>query len=271
MRTFLILILIFIGFDTIGQGKWNVKSDVNFERYSYYKGTIDGKYPISMRIEETNQSCAELVSRWTPRLVYGWYSYQKIGKKIPLVGHTCYADACETSLELFVPNDPIDYEFDENCNMSNFKEKFTIMPGSDQMTWTLLGKEPVPVELDAIHTFSWKTDATLSLSINEQNIAIFDLNKIAKNEYIEQIDIIAQKRVNKLFHVIIKYSHQSNPGSFGHGACGAGIEEYIGYLKIDQNFSLIKFDQIQSQSCINSIYEAEINYDIQRPELGISH
>lgn len=126
--------------------------------------------------------------------------------------------------------------------------------------------------METKHPYNWKTKAIITLEINNHEIANFDLTSLTKNEFIEKVKIIAQKRVNQSFHLILEYYHQSNPGSFGYGMCGAGIEEFIGYLKVNQDFDIEQFDQIQTLSCINSIdLTDQIIFDKENPELGISN
>lgn len=137
MRTILIIIFGILSFQLVGQANWYFDSEVRFDRYSEYSGLIGDKYPITMHIEETAEPCNDNHTKLTPRLVYGWYKYDRIGKKIPLIGHVCYADLCETSMKLFVPKDPIEYQFDGNCNLINAKETFYTPQGTSNMVWQM--------------------------------------------------------------------------------------------------------------------------------------
>jgi len=196
--------------------------------------------------------------------------YDKIGKKIPLVGHVCYADACETYKVLYVPDDPVNYSFDDSCGMSDAKEVFRQErfwdPG--QMVWRMKGGEELPVDLETEHEFSFFTQANLILKMNDIGFAKFDLSRLTDNKYIDYVEILGQKWIDNHFHIIFKYSHQSNPGSYGYGNCGSGIEEFLGYIKVDKNFDVAAFKTIQTHSCIES-KDTEVIYDIDKPELGI--
>ena len=271
MRTILIIIFSILCSQLVGQTRWTFNSEVRFDRYSEYKGLIGDKYPITMHLEETAKSCNDQGTRWTPRVVYGWYKYDRVGKKIPLVGHVCYADMCETSMKLFVPNDPIEYQFDSDCDVINAKETFYTPQGTSNMVWQMSNGKSLPVKLESTHPYDWKTKAIITLQINGLQISSFDLTSLTKNEYIENVKILSQKRTNGSIHLIFEYYHQSNPGSFGHGMCGAGIEDFIGYLKVNKDFDIEQFDQIQTRSCTKSIdYSDRVIFDKENPELGIS-
>ena len=271
MRILVLILFIISSNSLFGQGEWSFKQKVDFDRYTTYQGTIDEKYPITMYLINSYESCSEDYSRWTPRKVYGWYMYDKVGKKIPLVGHVCYADACESLLELYVPEDPINYLFDENCNLLEAKEVFRQERGWDSNTfeWQMKGGQKYLVHLKPIYKFSWSTKANVTLTINNVDIETYSISELAENESIEDIAILGEKRVGDKFHLLFKYSHQSNPGSYGFGICGAGIEEFIAHLVVDRDFEVVSFKKIQLHSCIESFDNDDIFFDANRPELGI--
>ncbi|MEQ8553905.1 MAG: hypothetical protein RIC06_08440 [Cyclobacteriaceae bacterium] len=266
-----IILIMLTASQTFAQSEWSIDHEITFDRYSVYEGAINDKYPIIMRLEESSKSCNEMASRWTSRLVYGWYMYKKIGKKIPLVGSVCYADPCEKFQELFVPADPINYTFNDKCDIIEFKEKFTQNRGDKVFYWKQNGGNTYPVTLNVTHEFSWKTSALLHFQINGLTITDINLTQLSQNEYIEGIKLIAQKAVSGQYHILLEYYHQSNPGSFGHGACGAGLEEYIAYLILNRNFEIESFEKTLYRSCINNIFSDEKPYDLERPELGITN
>ena len=271
MKTVFLIVSLISSHHLIGQANWSFVPKIDFDRYASYQGTINGKYPITMYLEESYKPCKEDYSRWTPREVYGWYMYDKIGKKIPLVGHVCYADVCESLLELFVPENPIDYTFDEDCSLIGAKEVIRQKNGwaSNRYEWQMKDAQSYPVYLEPTHAFSWSTQATLLLKINNIEIESFNLTELTENEYIENIEILGEKRVEDKFHLLFKYSHQSNPGSYGFGMCGAGVEEFVGHMAINSNFEVASFEKIQTRSCINSSDNVEVFFDVSHPELGL--
>ncbi|WMN11606.1 hypothetical protein QYS49_38995 [Marivirga salinae] len=264
-----IFLIIFISAHSFAQGKWSIDHEIIFDRYIVYEGAIDEKYPIIMRLEESSEACTNMASKWTPRLVYGWYMYKKIGKKIPLVGSVCYTDQCESSKELFVPSDPINYSFTDKCQINEFKEQFIQQKGDQDFLWKQKDGDTYPVKMNIKHEFSWKTTAILKFQINDLTISEINLTQLSKNDYIERIKTISQKRASGKFHILIQYSHQSNPGSYGHGSCGAGLEEYAAHLTINESFEIESFDKLLYRSCINNIFEIKAPYDVEKPELGL--
>ena len=271
MRTVILALFIISSNSLFGQGEWSFKQKVDFDRYTTYQGMIDEKYPITMYLINSYESCSEDYSRWTPRKVYGWYMYDKVGKKIPLVGHICYADACKSFLELYVPEEPINYSFDENCNLLGAKEVFRQERGWDSKTfeWQMKEGQKYPVHLQPVHVFDWSTKAHVTLTINAVHIETYNVSELAQNKYIEDIEILGEKSVDNKFHLLFKYSHQSNPGSYGFGMCGAGIEEFIGHMVVDSDFEVVSFKKIQLHSCIESFDNDDVFFDANRPELGI--
>lgn len=265
----LVLSILLISNHLFGQATWTFEPKAEFERYSIYKGMIDNKYSITMYIEESGEPCNNDYGRWVPNKLYGWYMYDRIGKKIPIVGHYCYSDPCESYKMLFVPQDPIDYIFDENCNIKDAKEIFRQERrwAPNHMEWQMNDGVKYLVSLEVIHESTWKTKAYITLKINNIDIETFDLTKQTQNDYIENIDVLGKKRVDDDFHLILSYSHQSNPGSRGYGMCGAGFEKFLSYIKINNNFEIETFEKIQTYSCISFI-ETEVTFDIDNPELG---
>jgi len=271
MRFTIIILLLITSQPSLGQNNWSIKSDIKFDRYIIYKGIIDSKYPFTMYLEKSGKTYNGEYNRWTPKMLYGWYMYDKVGKKIPLVGHFCNADACESYIKIYVPNDPVNYTFDDNCALIDAKEIFTqdkdMAPYG--MEWQLNGGERLPVRLETKHKFKWTTKASLVLMINNIEIKTFNLSYLTQNELIENINILAKRKVGNSFHLILEFSHQSNPGSYGYGMCGAGVEKYLSYLKINNTFDIEKIETIQTYSCIES-KEIEVDYNQNHPEQGIT-
>ena len=109
----------------------------------------------------------------------------------------------------------------------------------------------------------------MKLSVNKIEVASIDLSEISGNEYIEDVEVLEQGTKKGHLHLIFRYSYQSNPGSYGRGSCGAGIEEFVGYIRVDGNFEVDTFDKLQTQSCIDSNAVVEVEYDKGHPEFGI--
>ena len=214
--------------------------------------------------------------KWNPRIIKGWYAYKKIGKKIPLIGSKDGGDEAGYYLKLFVPENVLDTLDGENCSLDKFKEMFFIPAGyyserysMDTMQWTKHGQESfLPVYLKEVHPSSWKTNATLTLQLDHINLLSIDLSKLTSNEYIDKVEIEASKEIDGGFFFIIRFGHLTTPGWFGSGQCGAGWEEWLGLLEINNELEIEKFDYYQNASCSKNI-DAEYSFDKTQPELGI--
>ncbi len=270
--TILIITFFLVSSQSImGQANWSFEQKVDFNRYTSYEGTINNGHQIMMYLKESYETCNKNSNHRTLRKVYGWYQYNNAEKKVPLVGFACYDDACNHFLELFVPQDPIKYSFDKNCRLLKAKETFRQESSWQAGTfeWQTNDGQKHSINLKPVHTFSWATNATILFNINGVEIETFNLNALAKNDYIESIEIVGEKRVDNKFHLLLKYSHQSKPGSYGNGMCGNGIEEFIAHLVVDNDFEVEAFESQQLRSCIYNIYNAEVFFDVNQPELGI--
>ncbi|MDC1106103.1 hypothetical protein OAT16_05315 [Prolixibacteraceae bacterium] len=267
--TILSILMLFSVFAS-AKSNWAFRPNIVFHRYKTCQGMIAQKYPITIYLETSTERCSGSACNWAPQMVYGWYMYNKIGKKIPLVGNSCYADACDIQLRLFVPEDPTDYHFDEKCNLIGAKESFVQQNGwkTDSMVWRMGKGKYYPVSLQTTHAFDWNTQAYLELEINEIGIKTVDLNTLTHKQSIEKITILSQKKVENQFHVIFSYSELSNPYADGRGHCGGGIELHIGHITLNKSYEVVKFNSIYKSSCINS-FDKEVIYDKAHPEEGI--
>ena len=260
------------------QPQWILVPKIERNAYTVLEGTIDNKYPISMYLEYSWDWCGPNGNnRWDPRIVKGWYQYKKIGKRIPLLGAIDFGDRREYTLKLFVPDNLLDTLDRTTCLPSKYKEMFFIPEccysnrySLDTMQWNKYGQDGfLPVFLKEIHLSSWKTTAILSLKLDNIELLEIDFSKLTSNEYIDKIDIEASKEVEGSFYFIIRYGHLTNPGWFGSGQCGAGWEEWLGLLEINNNLEIEKFEYFQRASCEKNI-DTEYIFDKSHPEKGFS-
>ncbi len=198
------------------QVNWSFKQQVEFNRYTLYQGMTGNTRQVPLFIKE---SYVESPNQRPLRKVFGWYKKNNLPTKIPLTGYVCQANTSENTLVLFVPKYPLAYSFDENCRLidSNPKETFRHERkwDSSHFEWQTGDGQQYPATLKTVHQFSWTTKAMVVLSLKSVYIETFNLNQPAKNKYIENIEIVSEKRVNSKFHILIKYWHQSAPGSYG--------------------------------------------------------
>lgn len=96
----------------------------------------------------------------------------------------------------------------------------------------------------------------------------FNLSNATENKYIDAVNVLSSKVFDNNFYLIFSFEHMSNPGSIGLGNCGAGVEEYLGFLHINESFEVVDFNYYLTESCGHFI-EQEYYYDKEFPENGI--
>ena len=250
---------------------WSFNSTIVTEKYTELKGMIDGKYPITMHWERTYDECGKNPHRFSPIVLYGWYQYDKIGKRIPLIGQMSSGNPEEEYLTLYVAEDPVNNGFHDSCQLGDFKEVFRVAACCEfkNMTWEQKGKEPVPVELEITHEDRFSSQAIVHFKIGGVEINDFDISAITKLDYIDYLDVLSKKEIDGIYHAIIGFGHSSRPGSRGYGMCGAGVEGYIGYMKLSEDFELAEFKFLQDESCFKDLENSYVAYDKENPEKGI--
>jgi len=273
IKTNLILFFLLVTLKAFSQQTWQLIPNIERNAYYYLEGSIDNKYPISMYLELTGGFCGpNNNNRWNPRLMKGWYEYKNIGKKIPLIGSFNGSDGADYYLKMFAPITITDTLPLVNCELSEYKEMFFIKYGfsMDTMDWMKYGQNPLfyPVFLKETHQFSWHTVATLLLNINGFNLTEFNLSELTKDQYIDKVDVEASNYINGKFYFILRFGHTTIPGTSGSGYCGAGWEEWLGFLEINDELDVAKFEYFQNESCLNFI-ETVYHFDKSHPELGI--
>jgi hypothetical protein len=68
--------------------------------------------------------------------------------------------------------------------------------------------------------------------------------------------------------LIFSFSQPSVPGSKGMGHCGAGYEDYLGFLHVS-SFEVKEFKYFQTYSCLKEILK-EYTFDENALEKGIT-
>jgi hypothetical protein len=88
------------------------------------------------------------------------------------------------------------------------------------------------------------------------------------NHCIDEIKILASKAIGNDFYSIFSFSHPSVLGSNGFGHCGAGYEQYLGWLHVGSTLEVKNFKYYHTESCISS-FEEKYEFDMNFPEKGI--
>jgi len=224
-------------------------------------GYIDNKYPITIYLK------AHQPSGFHKRIhkLKGWYYYDKIKTKIPLVGingeqiilYQLNNEKAFFNKALNGWNDLNDFE-----NIEDYVEKFVIT--TQESKWLTKGKElKVSMYLNdfSIH----KQDEFLRLTKEKT----FNLNQLKAKDF----SLVSYK--NNRF--ILAYEHQSKPNVVGH--CGAGTE--IGYILMVFNTKglLEEITNFPIESCLENIYAEELHskkqneiiYNVSNASDEVSH
>lgn len=225
-----------------------------------------------MYLIPSTELCGESTNnKWKARGLKGWYEYKKYKKKIPLIGSIKSSDP-NHFIKLFVPTNLSDSINNQTCDLSTYKELFITERSNSfsNLKWkTAKADSLISVNLEPVHNFSWQTEASIKLTWRNLEIASFNISELTKLNSIESIKLLATKEINGNLYTIFSFGYWSMPGSNGGGQCGAGYEDYIGFMKINNNREISKFEFFQTSSCIYSFSE-DFSYDIDHPENGIT-
>lgn len=239
-----------------------LSQDISYEKITteekIFSGMIDDKYQISiyLKVFEMAEDMRYVHS------VKGWYYYEKVKKKIPLVGVydgglTLYVFKSKEKEDSVLSFNSIEgnfwEKFDRVKNMSGYEEKFVFD------------------DIEGIRPNEWKTPAkSLKLQIYDMDIRIrkeVEYLKVKQKEETKYINIselnigyfdfelITYKKIDTNLKLLLRY--ECYPAGNVQGMCGAGVE--IGYvtLNYDEGFNLIDLQQVQIESCYSNIYAEE--------------
>ena len=278
-RYITVLIFLLASVSTFAQTNWHFEQKIERQSNSYlYEGTIADKYPITMYLEEDGYCLREDKWHYSHRLK-GWYYYNDRKIKIPLIGSEKYYDINGVSaykITLYAPTNILE----DDCGVEKFNEIFVSDISFESMQWKTSKSESfLPVKLKKIRRPLLETNAFILLYIRNIEMISFNLTDNLKglrdtyndfygnHNYIDQIDIKSSKEIDNDFYLIFSFSQPSVPNSNGFGQCGAGYEEYLGFLHIS-SFEVKEFKYAQTFSCFRGILE-EYTFDADAPEKGI--
>lgn len=219
-------------------------------------GQIDDKYPITMYLKFEEYS----PENWLSFSVSGWYYYDNVKKKIPLVGIysgglTLYSFTDQMrvdSIKKMVSTTANPWEItDELTNRSGFVEKFdfTYSEYNYRGTWKNDKKElnvsfnTSSIDLDKRHEF-------LVIPLPENEKKRIALDQFGQFSY--GYSIFASKSDAAGSKVLLKYEMTSTANP--NGMCGAGME--IGYmlLTFDSKGTLLDYRMEDVESCLGNFW-----------------
>jgi hypothetical protein len=281
-KSIIILIFLLASVNIFAQSDWHFEAKTERSKHHYLlEGSIDDKYPITMYLERDRFCLYEYRGNIVYRLK-GWYYYNSRKIKLPLIGSETipYSDRFDIcKVTLYVPTDISDSIRENSCDLEDFKEIFVTNEAysfeSLQWSWrTNNNKSLLPVKLKEISKPSIEIKHSILLHVRGIEMFSFDLTDNLRNSdnfygnYVEQVNIEVSKLIDNDFYLIFSFSIPSNPGSYGMGNCGAGYEDYLGFLHI-KSFELKEFKYFHTTSCISS-FEEKYTYDKTAPEKGIT-
>lgn len=218
-------------------------------------GSIDEKYPITMYLKFD-----DFFEDGTSHTVSGWYYYDNVKKKIPLIG-VCtdrfslyqFADQKRAdSIRNFTSPASAVWEVVEDLsNRSGYLEKFEFAYGdySYNGTWKNDKKE-LKVSFNTSDINLTGRNEFLVLQFSPQNKKHIELKQFGPFYY--GYSVFAEKMDVTGFKVMLNYelSSRLNP----NGMCGAGSE--VGYvlLTFDAKGNLMDYHEEQIESCLGNIW-----------------
>lgn len=234
----------------------NVSIEKVYQDEKMFYGYINETLGISIYIKHY-----EYYSGWIYS-VEGWYQYNKIGTKIPLVG---LYDGEELILFVFkeqIKKDSIlkimpDYTDDTDGishlkNMSGFQEKFVI--GSGKGTWMSPTKNMSLKINDNDYNVINETEY---LKINQNGSSKFiNLRNICS--YDQDFELVASSFNENNITFLLKFDYPSSPS--GSGQCGEGGME-TGYilLNYDKRLALLDKQRVLLESCNGGLYYEKVS------------
>lgn len=272
---FTLLLIVFVIFKTFGQKQnWSVKTSVKpINTFGLLKGKIGGKYAITMGLYPSSGLCGDegRSNKFRNQVKKGWYYYDKYKIKIPLLGTVGYSDAIR-HIHLKVPSNYFDTLDLSNCQVTDYQEEFINQGNSSptRMKWKKKGDTLYQdVKLDIIDTMNLKTEAFIEIYLNGILLREIDIGKKLGAYYLWDINEYYVKKIGKYMHITFKTSEPSMPGAMGGGQCGAGDEDYIGYIKLNEKLEILRFDTKKIGSCIDYFSAEKYHIVKDKPELGL--
>ena len=280
MKVFILVLIQFLYFQISSGQSLQVSSNIEHEGEIFLKGKIDDTYKISMELN-IGGVCGfeEYASQWRNRKVYGWYYYDNVKAKIPLIGYFNGSDGFKNRdsgdiykyLELFVPENYLTDTINKSsCFPDNYSERFYNRNSLNfnSMIWNKNGQE-LPVRMEIIHDRNLESKAELILCFLDKELARINISELATLKYIEGLDPIDVKDLNSRIHLTFTFYERTIPGGSGGGQCGAGLEQFIGYLKLKKDWKVEKFEykQIHSCCCLSRVEKYKIEKG--KPEMGL--
>lgn len=253
MRLF---ILILLTCSTVSFGQNAPKIERKLTQDQIIHGSIDEKYPITVYLHFNHYS----EDNFMFYSIDGWYYYDNVKKKIPLVGiysgdlvlYEMESQASKDSI-LNLIGDGGDYmeRFDHLLQRSSYKERFQLSYSDYQYkgNWDNHNKTlPVTFETTSVQLDELKEYMNLSFGTDKNYT--YDLSKIGPSYF--DYTVFAWKFHEGKYRIILKYETASSANV--NGMCGAGIEAGFVLLEINNKGQITEYKEELIESCHRNVY-----------------
>lgn len=216
-----------------------------------FRGSINEKYAITVYLKYY-QSSGEHMGVYS---VKGWYYYDNIQKKIPLVG---LYDG-DLTLFVFKQKEKQDSILEFKYGSTNLWEGLELLKGISGFDEKMIYGSDVKEWITPTKTLPmawWSEDLSV-----ERNTAYIKTAQNKELKYIDLDEMLGYVNGCELIHSIhtatensflLKYEYGSNP--YVQGRCGAGTEEGYIVLKYDGSYNFLSVQNAELYSCYNDIY-----------------
>jgi len=253
MKTFVLSLLILSAHVVFAQQKDAVLEVRTDERQ--FQGSINEKYEITVYLKYY-QSSGEHMNVYS---VKGWYYYNTIQKKIPLVGIydgdlTLYSfkqkEKEDSILEFKYGETNLWSGLERLMNMAGYEEKMVY--SSETKEWSTSAKT-LSMRLFT-DDLSIERSTDYIKTIHNKEAKYIDLDEMGG--YIEGCTLVNSIHTSTENSFLLKYEYGSNP--YVQGRCGAGTEEGYIVLKYDGSYNFLSVQNAELYSCYNDIYNETV-------------
>lgn len=250
----IVLVLLLVATVTFGQTA--PKIDRKLMQDQIIHGTIDEKYPITVYLHFNEYS----EDNFMYYSIEGWYYYDNIKKRIPLVGLFCSdlvlyqfenKESKDSVLGLMGIGDNYMERLDNLLQRSNYIERFKLSYSEYryQGTWDK-DKKTLPVTFETSNIQLDELKEYLLLSFGADKNFVYDLAKIGPSYY--DYSVFAWKFYEGKYRILLKYETASSANV--NGMCGAGKEVGFVYFEVNNAGQIIDYKEELIESCHRNVY-----------------
>ncbi|MBP6445431.1 MAG: hypothetical protein WAT22_17695 [Saprospiraceae bacterium] len=255
----------------IGQTTWNFTHDIHKNSFYKLSGMISGKFPIKMYLEQDTFLCGNPYDDDKSQTLKGWYFYEKTKTKIPFKGAYNTTEGREY-IELFVPANKNENINIKTCKLKEYTEMFVNQKEFDltKMQWKMKKSSTFsPVDLIMEHRSSPETKITISFSNGGKKQNIIDISQLSGAKYLTEFRFFDTKNKGKFYYATFEFQEWSRQDDNANAMCGAGIERYLGYVKLDSSGKVVDYKICLRESCWHQDKVEELMIVPGFPEYGL--